>query len=126
MTVCYVAVPARLIGAKTSYSRRDELTATVVGGAIGAVVCTPFVLGRAGLLRLVQVNQDQILKQDHNQPERRRDRGGGHKLPAHHEETAVYTWRILAHWPQTRQSLIVIRFSVQACDRIACNDHPCI
>ena len=41
MTVCYVAVPARLIGTKTSYSRRDELTATVVGGAIGAVVCTP-------------------------------------------------------------------------------------
>jgi len=53
MTVCHVTVPARLIGTKTSYSRRDELTATVVGGAIGAVVCTPFVLGWAALLRLV-------------------------------------------------------------------------
>ena len=53
MMVCYVAVPARLIGMKTSYSRRDKLTATVVGGAIGAVVCTPpYVLGRIGLIML--------------------------------------------------------------------------
>lgn len=53
MMVCYVAVPSRLIGAKTYYSRRDKLTATVVGGAIGAVVSTPpYVLGRVGLLML--------------------------------------------------------------------------
>jgi hypothetical protein len=53
MMVCYVAVPARLIGMKTSYSKRDKLTATVVGGAIGAVVCTPpYVLGRIGLIML--------------------------------------------------------------------------
>jgi hypothetical protein len=53
MMVCYVAVPARLIGMKTTYSKRDKLTATVVGGAIGAVVCTPpYVLGRIGLIML--------------------------------------------------------------------------
>jgi hypothetical protein len=53
MVVCYVAVPARLIGVKTTYSKRDKLTATAVGGAIGAVVCTPpYVLGRVGLLML--------------------------------------------------------------------------
>jgi hypothetical protein len=53
MMVCYVAVPARLIGMKTTYSKRDKLTASVVGGAIGAVVCTPpYVLGRVGLLML--------------------------------------------------------------------------
>lgn len=53
MMVCYVAVPARLIGVKPSYSKRDKLTATVVGGAIGAVVCTPpYLLGRIGLIML--------------------------------------------------------------------------
>ena len=53
MMVCYVAVPARLIGVKTTHSRRDKLTLTAVGGAIGAVVCTPpYVLGRIGLLML--------------------------------------------------------------------------
>lgn len=53
MMLCYVAVPARLIGMKTAYSRRDKLAATAVGGAIGAIVCTPpYVLGRVGLLML--------------------------------------------------------------------------
>ncbi len=53
MMVCYVAVPARLIGVKTTYSKRDKLAATAVGGAIGAVVCTPpYVLGRVGLVML--------------------------------------------------------------------------
>jgi hypothetical protein len=53
MMICYVAVPARLIGMKTSYSKRDKLTATVVGGVIGGVICTPpYVLGRIGLLML--------------------------------------------------------------------------
>ncbi len=51
MMVCYVAVPSRLIGAKPASSRRDKLTASAVGGAVGAVVCTPpYVLGRVGLL----------------------------------------------------------------------------
>jgi magnesium-transporting ATPase (P-type) len=53
MMVCYVAVPARLIGVKNTYSKRDKLTASAVGGAIGAVVCTPpYVLGRTGVVML--------------------------------------------------------------------------
>ncbi len=53
MMVCYVAVPARLIGVKSTHSTRDKLTASAVGGAIGAVVCTPpYVLGRVGLIML--------------------------------------------------------------------------
>ena len=53
MMVGYVAVPARLIGVKTTLSKRDKLTATAVGGVIGAVVCTPpYALGRIGLLML--------------------------------------------------------------------------
>jgi hypothetical protein len=53
MMVCYVAIPSRLIGMKTTFSKRDKLAATVVGGAVGAVVCTPpYALGRVGLLML--------------------------------------------------------------------------
>ena len=53
MMVCYVAVPSRLIGMKPAGSKRDKLTASAVGGTIGAVVCTPpYVLGRIGLLML--------------------------------------------------------------------------
>jgi hypothetical protein len=35
MMICYVAVPSRLIGIKSTRSTRDKLTAAVVGGAIG-------------------------------------------------------------------------------------------
>ena len=53
MMICYVTVPARLIGMKTTYSKRDKLTATAVGGALGAVVCTPpYALGRIGIYML--------------------------------------------------------------------------
>jgi len=53
MMVCYVAVPSRLIGAKPSSSRRDKLTASAMGGLLGAVVCTPpYILGRVGILML--------------------------------------------------------------------------
>ncbi len=53
MMVCYVAVPARLVGVKATSSKRDKLAAGAVGGVIGAVVCTPpYVLGRVGLLML--------------------------------------------------------------------------
>ena len=53
MMVCYVAIPSRLIGMKTTFSKRDKLAASMVGGAVGAVVCTPpYALGRAGLLML--------------------------------------------------------------------------
>jgi hypothetical protein len=53
MMICYVAVPSRLIGMKTTYSRRDKLTATALGTALGATVSTPpYLLGRLGILML--------------------------------------------------------------------------
>jgi hypothetical protein len=53
MMLCYVAVPARLLGVKPRQSRRDKLTTSAVGGLLGATVCTPpYVLGRIGLLML--------------------------------------------------------------------------
>lgn len=53
MMISYVAVPSRLAGIKTTRSRRDKLTASVVGVTIGAVICTPpYILGRVGLLML--------------------------------------------------------------------------
>ncbi len=53
MMIAYVAVPSRLIGVQQTRSTRDKLAATAVGGAIGAIVCTPpYILGRLGLLML--------------------------------------------------------------------------
>jgi hypothetical protein len=54
MMIAYVAVPARLIGVESgAVSRRDRLSASVVGSVLGAVVSTPaYVLGRIGLLML--------------------------------------------------------------------------
>jgi len=53
MMVTYVSVPARMIGVKTSASQRDKLSATAVGGAIGAVICAPpYLLARVGILML--------------------------------------------------------------------------
>ena len=53
MMLTYVAVPARLIGVKSELSTKDKLTASAVGGAIGAVVCSPpFALGRVAILML--------------------------------------------------------------------------
>ena len=54
MMVCYVAVPARLIGAKPpKQSKRDKLASTAVGGALSMTVCTPpYLLGRLGILAL--------------------------------------------------------------------------
>jgi hypothetical protein len=53
MMLCYVAVPARLIGIRATSSKRDKLTASVVGGIVGGMVCTPpYVLGRVGLVML--------------------------------------------------------------------------
>jgi hypothetical protein len=53
MMIAYVAVPARLIGVKSERSTRDKLTASAVGGAVGAVVCAPpFALGRVAILLL--------------------------------------------------------------------------
>jgi hypothetical protein len=53
MMVCYVAIPSRLIGIKPTRSRRDKLTASALGAALGATVCTPpYLLGRLGILML--------------------------------------------------------------------------
>jgi hypothetical protein len=53
MMVSYVALPARLIGIKPSQSPREKLTTSVIGGLLGATVCTPpYLLGRLGLLML--------------------------------------------------------------------------
>jgi preprotein translocase subunit SecY len=46
-------VPSRIVGVKTTHSTRDKLTATVVGAAIGGVICTPpYLLARIGVLML--------------------------------------------------------------------------
>ncbi|MBN9621994.1 MAG: hypothetical protein J0H06_03420 [Actinobacteria bacterium] len=54
MMIAYVAVPARLIGVDSgAVSRRDRLSASVVGTVLGAVVSTPaYVIGRVGLLMI--------------------------------------------------------------------------
>ena len=54
MMLCYLAVPARIVGVeRKNQSRRDALAATAVGGALGAVVCSPpYMLGRLGILML--------------------------------------------------------------------------
>ncbi len=53
MMFSYVAVPSWLTGIKTTRSRRDKLAASVLGGTIGAVICTPpYILGRIGLFML--------------------------------------------------------------------------
>jgi hypothetical protein len=54
MMLCYLAVPARIVGIeRKAQSRRDALAATAVGGAVGAVVCSPpYMLGRLGILML--------------------------------------------------------------------------
>jgi hypothetical protein len=54
MMLCYVAVPARIVGIeKKARSRRDTLAASAVGGAVGAAVCSPpYMLGRFGILML--------------------------------------------------------------------------
>jgi hypothetical protein len=56
MMFCYVAIPSRLLGitkADVTLSRRDKVAATALGGAIGAIVCTPpYVLCRVGILML--------------------------------------------------------------------------
>ena len=53
MMVCYVAVPARLIGATPTQSRREKLVTSAVGGLLGATVSAPpYLLGRLGLLMI--------------------------------------------------------------------------
>jgi hypothetical protein len=57
MMLTYVTVPARIVGIKPVGSRRDKLAASVVGGALGALICTPpYVIGRIGILLLGSSN----------------------------------------------------------------------
>jgi hypothetical protein len=53
MMLTYVTVPARIVGIKPGGSRRDKLAANLIGGALGALICTPpYVIGRLGILLL--------------------------------------------------------------------------
>jgi uncharacterized membrane protein len=53
MMVLYVALPARLIGRKSTYSKRDKLAASAIGVVVSFAVCTPpYVLGRLGIVLL--------------------------------------------------------------------------
>ena len=53
MMLTYVTVPARIVGLKPSGSRRDKAAAAVIGGTLGAIICTPpYLLGRIGILLL--------------------------------------------------------------------------
>ncbi len=53
MMVAYVAVPARLIGVEQTRSRRDRLSASVLGSALGVMISAPpYLLGRIGLLMI--------------------------------------------------------------------------
>jgi len=53
MMFLYVALPSRLIGIKTTMSRQEAIKASMVGGALGAVICSPpYAIGRIGLLML--------------------------------------------------------------------------
>jgi hypothetical protein len=53
MMICYLSVPARMVGVTKIKSRRDSLATSAVGGAVGAVVCSPpYMIGRLGILML--------------------------------------------------------------------------
>jgi hypothetical protein len=53
LMLTYVTVPARVAGIKLAGSRRDKIGAAVIGGTIGAIICSPaYVLGRIGILLL--------------------------------------------------------------------------
>jgi len=53
MMLTYVTVPARIVGIKSTATRRDKMAAAVIGGTLGAIICTPpYLLGRIGLLLL--------------------------------------------------------------------------
>jgi hypothetical protein len=59
MMVCYVAVPARIVGVRTAKtansarSGREQLTAAAVSGALSTVLCAPpYVIARIGIVLL--------------------------------------------------------------------------
>lgn len=53
LMVAYVAVPARLVGVRPERSRRDRLSASALGAALGFLVSAPpYLIGRIGLLMI--------------------------------------------------------------------------
>lgn len=53
LMVAYVAVPARLVGVRPERSRRDRLSASAIGAALGFLVSAPpYLIGRIGLLMI--------------------------------------------------------------------------
>lgn len=53
MMLTYVTVPARIVGIRPRGSSRDKAAAVVIGGTLGAIVCTPpYLIGRLGILLL--------------------------------------------------------------------------
>jgi hypothetical protein len=53
MMLTYVTVPARIVGIKPAGSRRDKMAAAVIGGTLGALICSPaYIIGRIGILLL--------------------------------------------------------------------------
>ena len=53
MMLTYVTVPARIVGIKPRGSPRDKAAAALIGGTLGAIVCTPpYLIGRSGILLL--------------------------------------------------------------------------
>jgi hypothetical protein len=53
LMLSYVSFPARLVGVRTTRSRRDKLAASAVSGTVGAIICTPpYVIARVGILML--------------------------------------------------------------------------
>lgn len=53
MMLTYVTLPARIVGIRPGGSRRDKVAAALIGGTLGAIVCTPpYVIGRIGILLL--------------------------------------------------------------------------
>jgi hypothetical protein len=45
-----IMIPARLIGMRTAYPKRDKLAATAIGAIVGAMICAPpYALGRVGI-----------------------------------------------------------------------------
>ena len=49
--MAYVAVPARLIGAKREAPRRDRLITSLLSSVLAFTICTPpYLLGRLGIV----------------------------------------------------------------------------
>ncbi len=49
----YIAIPSRLLGLQPNQSRKDKMSAAAVGGAIGAIICSPpYALARIAILMI--------------------------------------------------------------------------